>query len=237
MSVNTFAFKEFEIVQGKCTMKISTDSVLLGAWVNPEKAKRILDIGTGTGVISLMLAQRSNCPIVAIDICKESYLEAQQNFLRSKWYSRIKPHHISVQDFVFDEGFDLIVSNPPYFCLPHTHREKQGIEGRYSHLLPFDELAESVIRLLTPKGRFCVILPIHEAAHFANQAEKRKLYLTKYVWIKTTNRKRFPKRILMQFELERAEISDSDDPILVIQGDNSYTKEYVELTRDYYINF
>lgn len=216
-------------------MKISTDSVLIGAWADAKKAKAILDIGTGTGIIALMLAQRSSAKIDAIDICKDACSQAKENFSQSKWNKRLNVHHTSVQNFFPLKIYDVIVSNPPFFSCPLSHKEKDGAQARFTHKLSFTELADDVIRLLAPKGSFYVILPIKEGAHFTNEAEKRKLYLTQYTWVKTTSRKKFPKRILMQFEFFRQPIQE--DNLLVIQSDNRYTDEYKELTKEYYMKF
>jgi tRNA1Val (adenine37-N6)-methyltransferase len=235
MSKSTFAFKEFSIRQDKCPMKISTDSVLLGAWVNSGKAKSILDIGTGTGIIALMLAQRTSAKIEAIDMCLEACTQAEENFSESKWNKRLKCHHVALQDFSPKTKYDIIVSNPPYFPCPKTHKEKEGSQARYTHKLSFCDLAEGIIRLLSPKGKFFVILPIHEGSCFTNEAEKRNLFLTNFVWVKTTTRKKIPKRILMQFEFSRKPFSE--DAVLVIQSDDTYTDEYKQLTKDYYLRF
>ena len=216
-------------------MKISTDSVLIGAWADAKKAKAILDIGTGTGIIALMLAQRSSAKIDAVDICKDACSQAKENFSQSKWNKRLNVHHTSVQNFSPLKIYDVIVSNPPFFPCPLSHTEKDGAQARFTHKLSFTELADDVVRLLAPKGSFYVILPIHEGAHFTNEAEKRKLYLTQYTWVKTTSRKKFPKRILMQFEFFRQPIDE--DNLLVIQSDNRYTDEYKELTKEYYMKF
>lgn len=230
-----FAFKEFSVKQDKCPMKISTDSVLLGAWVKPNKAKRILDIGTGTGVIALMLAQRSQAKIDALDISEDAYLQAKENFSESKWKANLRCYLSSLQDFSLKVKYDIIVSNPPYFFCPVTHQDKEGSQAKYTHKLSFCELVEGVVRLLSPKGKFYVILPIHEGACFTNEAEKKELFLTKFIWVKTTNRKKTPKRILMQFEFKRKAFSD--DEVLVIQSDNDYTDEYKALTKDFYLRF
>ena len=235
MSQTTFAFKELVVRQDKCTMKISTDSVLIGAWVDPSKAKKILDIGTGTGIIALMLAQRSSAKIDAIDIDSKACLQALINFSKSNWSDRLRTHHSTLQEFSSQEKYDIIVSNPPFFPCPSTHKEKEGAQARFTHKLSFAELAENVIRLLSPKGSFYLILPVHEGAYFTNEAEKRNLFLTNYIWIKTTDRKKFPKRILMRFEFSRKNIQD--DKILVIQSGNNYTEDYKALTKDYYIKF
>jgi tRNA1Val (adenine37-N6)-methyltransferase len=235
MSNSTFVFKHFTVKQDKSAMKISTDSVLIGAWANPQKAKSILDIGTGTGIISLMLAQRSDATIHAIDIDEKSCVQAKDNFSKSKWKKRLSVYQTALQEFSASSPYDIIVSNPPYFPLPVSHKEKEGAQAKYTHMLSFADLVNSVVRLLSPKGCFYVIFPIHEGAFFTNEAEKRKLFLTDYVWVKTTTRKKFPKRILMKFEFTEKPIDD--DKVLVIQEDNGYTDEYKALTKEYYMKF
>ena len=216
-------------------MKINTDSVLIGAWAEAEKAKSILDIGTGTGIIALMLAQRSRATIDAIDIDKDACMQAIDNFARSKWKSRLKVVAAPLQEFSPPQKYDIVVSNPPYFPCPSSHKEKKGAQAKYTHKLSFSELADGVVRLLSEKGKFFVIFPIHEGAYFTNEAEKRKLFLTDYIWVKTIHNKKFPKRILMRFEFTQRPIDD--DKILVIQNDKGYTDEYKKLTRDYYMKF
>lgn len=231
----SFKFKEFSISQDICPMKISTDSVLIGAWASVGSTASILDIGTGSGIIALMLAQRSNGIIDAIDMDEHACSQAKDNFSKSKWKNRVNIFQSSLQNFFPDKKYDVIVSNPPYFPLPNSHKEKERTHGKYTHALSFVELAEGVIRLLSAKGSFYVIFPVHEGAFFTNEAEKRKLFLTDYVWVKTTNRKKFPKRILMKFELDEKPINDNK--LFVIQNDTGYTNEYKELTKDYYLKF
>lgn len=235
MRNSVFAFKEFSVNQDKCSMKLGTDSVLIGAWAKAENPKRVLDIGTGTGVIALMLAQRTKAEIDAIDIEYAAHVQAKENFSASRWGKRLNSHHTSIQEFSPGKKYDLIVSNPPYFPLPKSHIDKEGVQGRFTHLLSFGDLAEHVVRLLAAKGSFYVIFPIHEGAMFTNEAEKRKLYLTNFVWVKTTNRKKFPKRILMEFSFTRKK--DIEDYILIIQSENKYTEEYKALTKDYFLQF
>ncbi|MBI4931676.1 MAG: methyltransferase [Bacteroidetes bacterium] len=235
MSNAIFAFKQFKVRQDKCPMKISTDSVLIGAWVNPKGKNTILDIGTGTGILALMLAQRSSAMIDAIDICAEGCKQAAENFSNSTWSNKLTIQCTPLQEFFPKKKYDLIISNPPFFPCPKAHKEKDGAQARFNHKLSFAELADGVVRLLSPKGSFHVILPVHEGTSFTNEAEKRKLFLTDYVWVKTTARKKFPKRILMKFEFSQKQMND--DKILVIQSDNEYTKEYKELTKEYYLKF
>ncbi|TAL60264.1 MAG: methyltransferase domain-containing protein [Bacteroidetes bacterium] len=230
-----FSFKQFSVNQDKCSMKLGTDSVLIGAWAKSDKAKRILDIGSGTGVIALMLAQRTKAEIDAIDIEYAAHIQAKENFHASKWNKRLNSFHTSLQEFSPGKKYDLIVSNPPYFPLPRSHEEKAGNQARFTHLLSFCDLADHVVRLLASKGSFYVIFPIHEGAVFTNEAEKRKLYLSNFVWVKTTNRKKFPKRILMKFGFSR--MKDMEDTLLVIQAEKKYTDEYKFLTKDYFLQF
>lgn len=230
-----FQFKEFSVNQDKCSMKLGTDSVLLGAWPRKDKVKRILDIGTGTGVIALMLAQRTKAEIDAIDIEYAAHVQARDNFAASKWNKRLNSHHCSLQEFSPNKKYDLIVSNPPYFLLPGSHKEKPGAQARYTHLLSFSDLAEHVVRLMADKGTFCSVFPIHEGAMFTNEAEKKGLYLTNFVWVKTASRKKFPKRILMEFGFSKKE--SVIDSMLVIQSDGKYTQEYKNLTKDYFLQF
>ena len=230
-----FAFKEFIVRQDKCSMKLGTDSVLIGAWAQEPKAKTILDIGTGTGVIALMLAQKTNAFIDAIDISADACIQAKENFSHSKWSKRLSLYNSALQDYSPKIKYDLIVSNPPYFILPNTHKDKKGTQARYTHMLSFSELAEGVVRLLSETGRFCVILPIHEGAMFTNEAEKRNLFLTNFVWVKTTSRKKFPKRILLDFSFTKKD--PIEDSLLVIQSNNRYTEEYKALVKDYFLKF
>jgi tRNA1Val (adenine37-N6)-methyltransferase len=239
MSNSTFAFKQFTIRQEKCAMKVGTDAVLLGAWAKTYGVRHILDIGTGSGVIALMLAQRSGATIDAIDIDVDSLTEAKQNAETSPWRDRVNMHHISLQDFakMQDEKYDLIVTNPPYFIdsLPAT--EESRTKARHTVLLSFPDLVDCAARLLAKEGRFCVILPPREGEQFKTLAQAKGLHLTRIARIKTTPEKP-EKRWLMQFAFTPKKVSDST---IVIEKDTMnaqhYTEEYRELTKDYYLYF
>lgn len=237
MSNQTFVFKQFTVKQDKCAMKVGTDAVLLGAWVNPKEELNILDIGTGTGIIALMLAQKAKIAIDAIDIEEEACIQAKENFQSSKWRDRIKIHHTALQDFVktAQQKYDLIVSNPPYFIDSSKSPEESRTFARHADLLPFDQLLNGVLSLISEKGRFCVIFPFKEGELFRDMAEKNHLYLTKLTRVKTRADKS-EKRLIMQFERERKTFSENS---IVIEQDerHSYTDEYKELTKDYYLNF
>ena len=240
MSSKSFAFKQFTIHQEKCAMKVGTDAVLLGAWAKTYGARRVLDIGTGTGVIALMLAQKCGAVIDAIDIDEDSVNEAKKNVEASPWKERVHVKHISLQDFARaqDERYELIVSNPPYFIdsLPAT--EESRTKARHTVLLPFTDLVEGASKLLTKDGKFCVILPPREGEKFKEIALAKGLHLTRITRVKTTPEKQ-EKRWLMQFAFtSKPQVSDST---LIIEKDNlnaqHYTDEYKELTKDYYLYF
>jgi tRNA1Val (adenine37-N6)-methyltransferase len=219
-------------------MKVSTDAVLLGAWVIPNGSLNILDIGTGTGVIALMLAQKSKGKIHAIDIEKSAYEQAKINFEESIFTESLSVEHKSLQDFAksSNQKFDLIVTNPPYFVDSLKSFDSNRSNARHADILPYIELIEGVKIIMSEKGKFCLILPKNEAIKFREQAESRGFHLSKLLRIRTTLDKGEEKRHLMQFEFRPTEFSEST---LVIEKDerHSYTEEYKNLTKDYYIHF
>ncbi|MBK9480049.1 MAG: methyltransferase [Bacteroidia bacterium] len=233
-----FEFKQFKINQDKCAMKVGTDAVLLGSWVNAQESKSILDIGTGTGIIALMLAQKSGAQIDAIDIDENAFIQASENVSLCKWHERIKVYHQSLQQFeasAGDKKYDLIVSNPPYFIDSSKANAESRTAARHTDLLPFDELLNGVINLLEKKGKFCVILPFKEAELFRDMAEAKRLHIDKILRVKTRTDKT-EKRLLMQFKFNPTSFSESS---IVIEVDerHSYSDEYKELTKDYYLAF
>lgn len=238
MPNDVFEFKKFKIKQDKCAMKVGTDAVLLGAWVVPNGSKNILDIGTGTGVIAMMLAQKSNAEIIAIDIDQESTAQAKINVSESNFKSQIIVIHSSFQDLANTghQKFDLIVTNPPYFIDSFKNPSDRSTLARHTDSLSFEDLLNGVKKLLTEKGKFCLILPKNEAVLFRKMAESKGLYLSKLLRIRTRAEKDSEKRHLMQFEFKETEFSEST---LVIEGDShrNYTQEYKDFTKDYYLNF
>lgn len=238
MPNSTFAFKQFTIHQDLCAMKVGTDAVLLGSWVFPNGSRQILDIGTGTGIIALMLAQKTEAQIHAIDIDDLSVKQAVQNFETSKFHNRLSVSHTSLQDFArhSNRKFNLIVTNPPYFQASVKSSDEHRSNARHADILPFEELIDGVIKLLDEKGKFCLILPKNEALQFRELAEKRGLHLSKLMRVKGRADKDTEKRHLMQFEFKPTEFSESS---LTIERDerHTYTEEYKSLTKDYYLHF
>lgn len=218
-------------------MKVGTDAVLLGAWITPNGSKSILDIGTGTGIIALMLAQKSTADILAIDIDKESTEQAKSNVDASK-FRNIEVKNISFQELAntTDKKFNLIVTNPPYFIDSLKSNKDNRTIARHADVLPFEDLIGGVKKLLDEKGKFCLILPRNEAERFREMAKQKGLYLSKLLRIRTRSDKDTEKRHIMQFEFKETEFSEST---LVIESDRNmkYSQEYIDLTKDYYINF
>jgi tRNA1Val (adenine37-N6)-methyltransferase len=160
MSNNYFQFKQFKIEQENCAMKVCTDSCLFGAWLQPtENVTSILDIGTGTGLLSLMLAQKSTAQIHAIEIDKNAYLQANENFDNSVWKDRLHVHLGDIKSFNFPNTFDFIITNPPFFkneVESEMHTEKIA---KHSLHLNLTELLSAIHRLLSDSGKFAILLP------------------------------------------------------------------------------
>ena len=230
-----FQFKEFTVEQDKCAMKIGTDGVLLGAWAQVENEFSILDIGAGTGLIALMLAQRSTAELIdALEIDSPAFEQAVQNFENSPWGDRLFCYHASLQEFAeeIDDTYELIVSNPPFFTDNFPSENKERALARFEDALPFSHLVKAVAKLLDPKGKFAVVVPYKEEESFVALAQKNGLFLNKSCRVKGTETSPI-KRSLLQFSFtEQTPIFES----LVIEIERHvYTKEYTALTKDFYL--
>lgn len=218
-------------------MKVGTDGVLLGAWTEPKDAKRILDIGTGTGLIALMIAQKSEAMIDAIDIDENSCLQAFENFSASKWKDRVKIHHCSLQAYILRSAvkYDLIVSNPPYFIDSYkAHDSSRNLARQADTALSFDELILGVKAALKEDGRFCVILPCKEGAYFKSKAAIAGLYSNRITHIKTRSDKE-EKRVIMEFAFHKDILIENE--LIIHNEELKFTEHYMNLTRDFYPAF
>jgi tRNA1Val (adenine37-N6)-methyltransferase len=231
-----FKFKEFTIKQDQCAMKIGTDGVLLGAWTSiPPNSNSILDIGAGTGVIALMLAQRSSAEsIEAIEIDDAAYEQCVENFEDSPWGDRLFCYHAGLDELLseIDERYDLIISNPPFYSEDVSSGDVVRDIARQNKALPFDELLQAVTQLLSPTGSFAVIIPYKEEANFLKIAVDLALYPNRITNVRG-NADAPVKRSLLQFTFEeRVPVKDE----LVIEVDrHQYTKEYIELVNAFYL--
>jgi len=235
MSNSYFNFKQFTVYQDRCAMKVGIDGVLLGAWCNVVDTDHILDIGTGTGLIALMIAQRSNSLIDAIEIDSTAVLQASENVKHSPWANRIKVEEVSLQDFAAttSQRYDLIVSNPPYFINSLKAPSEDRNVARHTDSLTHEELISNAIHLLKPEGRICIILPVNEALLCRDFALCNGLFCTREVKVipkPTTN----PKRTLLEFRLQPIQQEVSE---LVIESNerHHYSEEFSLLAKDFYL--
>lgn len=215
-------------------MKVGTDAVILGSHVNPSNAHRILDIGTGTGLIALMLAQRSTCNIDAVDIDENACLQARENFRISPWFLRMHVFHQSFQELACQSNlmYDLIVSNPPYFHHASKPSGESRLNARHNDLLAFQELIDGVKKILHNEGKFYLILPAKEGLEFMDLAQNSGLFCRNLVKIRTKPNKP-EKRVIMEFTKQFGTLTEEE---FVIQNeDNSFTEQYIHLTIEYYI--
>ena len=232
---NSFQFKQFTIQQDLCAMKVGTDGVLLGAW-STAKEGSILDIGSGTGLIAIMLAQRTKSALItAIDINQNAYLQTLQNVNECMWKDRIQVFHAAVQDFKSTIKYDLIITNPPYFINSTKAPQHERNTARHTDELSFLDLITAVKRLLKKDGLFAIILPIEEAKLFIKEAQEKELYLNRICEVKP-NLDKAAKRMLLEFSFYITELKEEE---LTIETEkrHHYSKEYIILTQDFYLKF
>ena len=233
MSNSYFKFKKFTIWHDKCAMKVGTDGVLLGAWVNVDNATKILDIGTGTGVVALMLAQRSDAEIIGIEIDSDAAEQASYNANESSWKNRIK---IINQDFIHynsKELFDVIVSNPPYFKNSIKSNDDKRNLARHVSSLNYQMLVEKAASLLLPTGSFSIIVPFDVIEDLEKYACEVGLFPIRKLLIETKPGLA-PKRCIVTFNYNHHECVN--ETILIETQRHIYTDEYINLTKDFYLN-
>lgn len=232
MSNPYFRFKRFTIRHDRCAMKVGTDGVLLGAWTDISNSQRILDIGTGTGVISLMLAQRCDAFITAIDIDLNAVDQARDNVFASPWQERVEVIHKDVCEYSPSQTFDTIVSNPPYFIESLKCPDLQRNTARHTDTLDTFRLLESVNRLLHSDGHFSLILPADQKEYFLQQAKTFSLFPSRHTAV-ITRPGLAPKRALI--ELCKSPTTCKEDHIVIELERHVYSEEYIALTKDFYL--
>ena len=233
-----FKFKQFTINQENTAMKVGTDGVLLGAWANPKEAFSILDIGTGTGLIALQIAQRSYADVIdALEIDDNAYMEAVENFEQSDWGDRLFCYHASFQEFVAemeDEKYDFIISNPPFYTstVKEDTVESARLNARHVESLTYAELLEGTSKLLSEKGECAFVIPFQEEEAFLKIASKNKLFPNRITRVRGTEKTEIKRSLLqLSFKEVTPEITD-----LTIEIDRHvYTPEYINLVKDFYL--
>ena len=228
-----FAFKQFTIRHDRCAMKVGTDGVLLGAWTDIRHARRILDIGTGTGLIALMLAQR--CPeasVTALDIDADAVSQAQENIQDSLWQERVEAILQDVRTYQPQALFDTIVSNPPYFVDSLKCPDNQRNTARHTDMLDMQALLHQAGQLLTPDGRFSIVLPAEQTDALVETAGGVGLYPSRHTAV-ITRPGVPPKRTLMEFARQK-EAFRSDELVIELER-HVYSEAYIALTKDFYL--
>lgn len=221
-------------------MKVGTDGVLLGAWARVEHCRRILDMGTGTGLVALMAAQRSEAHIVAIDLDADAVEQAKENVAASPWADRIQVYEADVREvegfqfstFNFQFSFDAILCNPPFFENSLKSPDAARTMARHTDTLSFDELARSAARLLTPEGELSVVIPYDRAHDMTVSAACHGLFATRQTIVVPVEGGK-PKRMLMAFTREGG--THTVNTLHIQDFQRCYTSEYIRLVEEFYL--
>ena len=236
MEEDIFTFKKFKINQSQCAMKIGTDSVLLGSWVKiTDDVNTVLDIGAGTGVLSLMVAQRSSAEVIdAVEIENNAYEQCVANFENSDWGDRLFCYHASFYEFYeeIEDTYDLIVSNPPFYENNGEIGNSERELARFNNALPFEELIYGVSKLLSKHGRFNIVIPFDQKSKLNSISKKYGLYPNRILNIKGSPESPF-KRCLIEYQFELNSLEEKNLTIEVSR--NNYTNDYIELTKNFYL--
>ena len=236
MSNKPFQFKQFSIQQNKTAMKVGTDGVLLGCWANIDyNPFSILDIGAGTGLIALIMAQRSNAETIdSIELNDDAFEQTVENFEQSYWGDRLFCYHASLQEFVeeIEEKYDLIISNPPFYTSTYKELSEGRAMARHSKSLPYIDLLKGTSKLLSEKGTAAFIIPNSEEDAFISIARENKLFPSRITRVKGTVNSPI-KRSLLQFSFLEKPVEEN---VLIIEKErHNYTSEYKNLVQDFYL--
>lgn len=228
-----FRFKQFIVFHDRCAMKVGTDGVILGAWADCKGANTILDIGTGSGLIALMVAQRSRAVIDAIDLNEEAVEQARDNFAASPFAERLRAYRISLQNFCPERKYDLIVSNPPYFSASLKTPDPHRTAARHDESLTPEELLDYAVSLLSETGRIALIYPADNFERITSAAMNRGLFLSRKTLVSPTPQLP-PKRVLLEYS--QIETMCSEEKFHIETARHQYSEEYIRLTGDFYLN-
>ena len=231
-----FQFKQFSVAQDRCAMKVGTDAVLLGAWsALDHMPNTILDVGSGTGILALIMAQRSTAELIdALEIDSDAYEQCVHNFETSDWGDRLFCYHASLDEFVdeIEDTYDLIISNPPFYTDHFKSRNEARNKARFEDALPFEELLTSASKLLSVTGQLSVIIPFSEEINFISLAENVDLYPIRILRVRGQEESPV-KRSLISFTFQENKIKVSELTIEITR--HHYTNDYINLTKDFYL--
>lgn len=235
MANDWFQFKQFTVQQGSCAMKVTTDACLFGAWaansIKHHQHNNILDIGAGTGLLSLMLAQQSSATITAVEIDANAAIQTAENFNASPWAERLKVQQLPIQEFSANTLFDIIISNPPFFDNDLKSQQTERNLALHSTALGFEDLIQSIDQHLSPNGRVFVLLPYHRADVFEKLAATKGLIVNRATTVQQTPTHDYFRQML---ELSRI-VQDRIEDHVIIKSDNQYTPKFIDLLKDYYL--
>ena len=229
-----FDFKRFRIEQDKCSMKVGTDGVLLGAWFPMESGKNVLDVGSGTGLVAIMAAQRGALSVTAVEIDPQASEQAFQNAANSEWSDRIFVQCVDFAHFTAEIRFDRIVSNPPYFRDSLRCPDSGRNAARHNDSLSYETLVRCSAALLAPDGLLCVVLPFYAVGEFTKCAATQGLNLCRRTDVITAPGKQ-PKRSLLAFGKQKTELMT--EVLAMCGSDGKETSDYINLVRDFYLKF
>lgn len=230
---NYFQFKKFRITQEKAAMKVGIDGVLLGAWAKIDGAESVLDIGTGTGLLALMVAQRSQAQIDAVELEPEAASEAMSNFQESPWSSRLTVHRCAIQDFESSTKYSHIITNPPFFENGSKSLDSKRIQARHTDSLTLRDLLEKAKNLLAEDGRISLILPTDKEERLKELTEKMNIYMTRLCRVMPDETKK-AHRIMVELSMEKS-LPEIQQIAIRNSHTGEYSPEYRELTKDFYL--
>ena len=238
MANNYFRFKQFTVDQGRAAMKVCTDACLFGAYTAAAfeegklTATNILDIGAGTGLLSLILAQKTDAPIDAVEIDNASYYQAKGNFEHGPWPEKLKIFHADINQFASEKKYDLIISNPPFFEKDLKSDDDKKNAAKHSTTLTLQQLLSAAVNNLSDDGVFVVLLPYHRINHCVEEAGKQGLYLSKKVLVKQTPLHAWFRGILF---FSKHPNTPTKEEISIRDNMGDYTSKFQDLLKDYYL--
>lgn len=233
--MGVFRFKQFEVDQANCAMKINTDGVLLAVLATSNNPYAILDIGTGTGVIAMMLAQRFvGAQVHAVEIDEGAAITANRNFKNSQFANRLSVDHTAIESFDSQKGFDLIVSNPPYFVNDLKNPDVKKQLARHANQDFFSVLLDKVFQLLSPEGMFWFILPVKQADEMIERGFKLGLFVKEQIFVHSDESKPMIRKVVC---LGKNSHAPKHSHFYIYQSDKQYTDNYRRLLKPFFIAY
>ncbi len=233
-----FEFKKFTVFQKDCAMKVCTDACLFGAWVadilTEMNAENILDIGTGTGLLSSMIAQKNKeAKIDAIEIDEKAARQAASNFAASQWQERLKVFNIAIQNFIPEKKYDFIICNPPFFENDLKGKNAKRNLALHDTSLTLNELPKCIDALISANGKFALLLPYSRTNFFVEMAFDRKLFLQKKILVKQTENHQFFRSMCL---FGKEKLVEECEYIFIKDAQNEYSAAFAALLKDYYLS-